>query len=80
MGRLIVQCSEFFQIKAGEKGQILKIQVDYPVIMLNRQKIWRVISNIVNNAIKCSPSNAEIEIRLEKKDNKVLLLRKRQWH
>ena len=73
MGRLIEQCSELFQVKAGEKNQHLKLQVDYPVIMLNRQKMWRVVSNIVNNAIKFSPANSEITIRLERKTNSVLL-------
>ncbi|WP_153796683.1 tetratricopeptide repeat-containing sensor histidine kinase [Foetidibacter luteolus] len=73
LGRLIEQCSELFQGKAEEKNQLLKLQVDHPVILLNRQKIWRVISNIVNNAIKFSPENSEISIRLERKDNSVLL-------
>ncbi len=73
MGRLIEQCAELLQVKAEEKNQHLKLQLDHPLIMLNRQKIWRVISNIVNNAIKFSPANAEITIRLETKDGSVLL-------
>jgi signal transduction histidine kinase len=73
MGRMIEQCAELFQIKAEEKKQQFKLQIDHPIIMMNRQKIWRVISNIVNNAIKFSPENAEISISLERKGSSVLL-------
>src|SRR5664279_394350 len=42
-------------------------------MMMNRQRMWRVISNIVNNAIKFSPANAEIIIRLERKADSLIL-------
>jgi len=73
MGRLIEQCTELFLAKAEEKKQQLTLQLDHPVVMLNRQKMWRVISNIVSNAIKFSPENSEITIRLERHDHSVLL-------
>lgn len=59
--------------KAAEKKQTLILQADRIVIMLNRQNIWRVISNIVNNAIKFSPEHTKISIRVERKDTHVLL-------
>ncbi|MFT3933620.1 MAG: HAMP domain-containing sensor histidine kinase [Chitinophagaceae bacterium] len=73
MGRLIEQCAELFQVKAEEKNQRITLHVEHPVIMLNRQKIWRVVSNIVNNAIKFSPLNAEIMVQLQTKEETVLL-------
>jgi len=73
IGRLIEQCIELFQSKASEKKQQLKLQVDHPVVMLNRQNIWRVVSNIVNNAIKFSPENSDISVRLERMEDFVLL-------
>jgi len=73
IGRLIEQCIELFQSKASEKKQQLKLEVDHPVVMLNRQNIWRVVSNIVNNAIKFSPENSDISIKLERKELHVLL-------
>lgn len=73
IGRLIEQSGELFAAKAMEKKQQLILEVDHPLILVNRQKILRVISNIVNNAIKFSPQNSDITIRLERKDNVVLL-------
>ncbi|WP_153796682.1 tetratricopeptide repeat-containing sensor histidine kinase [Foetidibacter luteolus] len=73
MGRLVEQCTELFRAKAREKKQIITLQLDYPVLLLNRQKMWRVVSNIVNNAIKFSPENAEIKIYLQRQQHKVLL-------
>ncbi len=73
MGKLVEQCTELFQVKAEEKNQRITLRVDYPVMMVNRQNIMRVVNNIVNNAIKFSPENAEILIQLEKKEDTVLL-------
>ena len=72
IGRLIEQCIELFQAKASEKKQLINVKVEHTVVMLNRQKILRVIGNILNNAIKFSPENTTIDIRLENKENKVL--------
>ncbi|WP_153799099.1 tetratricopeptide repeat-containing sensor histidine kinase [Foetidibacter luteolus] len=73
IGKLIEQCTDLNQAKAKEKNQQLTLHIDHPMIMLNRQKISRVINNIVNNAIKFSPDNAEIIITLERKDHNILL-------
>jgi len=35
--------------------------------------MWRVISNIVNNAIKFSPEQSVIDIKLKRKEHSVLL-------
>jgi len=73
IGRLIEQCSTLFQVKAAQKNQQIILDLEHSYLLMNRQKIWRVISNIINNAIKFSPQNSAINIRLEKNQTKVLL-------
>lgn len=72
--QIILQyCVNLLQAKAEEKNQRLYVQGDEVILPVNRQKIWRVISNILNNAIKFSPENTVINVRLEKKESTVLL-------
>jgi len=73
MARLLEYCVELLQAKANEKHQQLNVHAQPAYIMLNRQKMWRVISNILNNAIKFSHENTEIDITLEQKNGVVLL-------
>lgn len=73
MGRLIEQCSEILQLKAEEKKQQLRLDIDHPKIPANREKLYRVISNLVNNAIKFSPEHSEIIISLQQKESSVLV-------
>jgi len=72
-GKLLQQCVELLQAKADEKNQQLSLTTEHVVVKLNRQKMWRVISNIINNAIKFSPEHAVINIYLERKKDTVLL-------
>ena len=71
--RILQYCVNILQTKADEKNQQLYLQGDSMIVPLNRQKMWRVISNILNNAIKFSPENAIINVKLEKKAHTVLL-------
>jgi len=74
MGNLIEQCTELFQAKAEEKKRQLTLHIEHPVLMLNRQKIWRVISNLINNAIKFSPENTIINVNLKRLNESSILL------
>ncbi|MFT3933372.1 MAG: HAMP domain-containing sensor histidine kinase [Chitinophagaceae bacterium] len=73
MKGLLEYCVNLLQPKADEKEQELRLDADEVLISLNRQKIWRVVSNIVNNAIKFSPSQSVIDIKLQRKEASVLL-------
>ncbi|WP_153796821.1 tetratricopeptide repeat-containing sensor histidine kinase [Foetidibacter luteolus] len=73
MARLLESCVELQQAKADEKNQQLYLVAEPAEIMLNTQKIWRVISNIISNAIKFSPPGTEIKISLQKRTSSVLL-------
>lgn len=59
---LVSYCVDMFLVKAREKGQLIRLQI-YPCIVIgDREKLWRVFSNLIGNAIKFSPRNTEIEI------------------
>jgi len=59
---LIRSAIELLRFKAAEKSQVIEVSVaDEPfAININREKITRVINNLVNNAMKFSPSGSEI--------------------
>ena len=63
---LLRQCTELLQYKADEKQQkIILISAGPLMISLSKEKIWRVLNNLIVNAIKFSPENAEIKVILE---------------
>lgn len=68
-------CVKLLSFKAAEKKQKLQLVLsDAPgIIKINPAKMWRVISNLVTNAVKFSPSGATIQIVTEKVGNKVQL-------
>ncbi|WP_207632496.1 tetratricopeptide repeat-containing sensor histidine kinase [Foetidibacter luteolus] len=74
MEKLLEYCVEMLQHKANEKKQLLKLEADSIMLRINAQKIWRVISNIVNNAIKFSPENTVINVQLKKKNQSSVVL------
>jgi signal transduction histidine kinase len=72
LGMLLRYCVQLQQIKADAKGQRLAIKADDISLFVNRQAIWRVMSNIIYNAIKFSPRNAVIDISLKKHETTIL--------
>ena len=73
MNQLLQYCVNLLQVKADEKKQRIQLQAGHVNILANRQKMWRVVSNILTNAIKFSPDNSTIYIKLTKKKQSVLL-------
>lgn len=76
---LLSNSVELLRFKAAEKNQEIKLELlDLPLeLMINREKIWRVVSNLISNAIKFSQAGATIivkakefkkEVRIEVKD------------
>ncbi len=66
MYTLLSYCIDLLAFKAKEKEQkiILHPSKDI-VIQVSREKIWRVISNLIVNAIKFSPEESVIDVTLE---------------
>jgi signal transduction histidine kinase len=74
LGELLGQCVNLLSFRAKDKNQQLTLTSDVPVkIMGDREKIWRVINNLVVNAIKFSPDGTLIRIESRKQADKVLI-------
>lgn len=63
---LLSNSVELLRFKAAEKNQ--KIMLDTleapEELFISREKIWRVISNLISNAIKFSPKGADINVKV----------------
>lgn len=72
---LVRDAVELLKFKAQEKGQVLKFSApQHPVLInLNREKILRVVNNLISNAIKFSFENKQVEITVTVKQNLVQL-------
>ena len=68
-------CVKMLSFKAAEKKQKLQLVLSGSpgIIKINPAKMWRVISNLITNAVKFSPSGAVIQIVTEHKGDKVQL-------
>ncbi|HWV66378.1 tetratricopeptide repeat-containing sensor histidine kinase [Chitinophaga sp.] len=62
LNELMHYCVDMMQLSAAEKQQHIELQTTHITISINREKIWRVFSNLISNAIKFSPNNTLIGI------------------
>jgi signal transduction histidine kinase len=62
---LLTYCVNLLEYKANEKNQKIILNGSYILINVNREKIWRVFSNLITNAIKFSPPKTTIRVNLE---------------
>jgi len=69
--QLISKCVDLLYLKADAKGQRIVTQLQQAAIFANPQKIWRVMSNLISNAIKFSSTGSVINVKLEALENKV---------
>jgi signal transduction histidine kinase len=70
---LIKYCITLLESKAKEKNQQLKSKT-FPIeINISREKIWRVMSNLISNAIKFSAQGTTINIIMEEKPLSILV-------
>lgn len=71
---LLHECVEQLKFKADEKDQKVNLEIGADVLVLaDREKIWRVLSNLIVNAIKFSPTGSAIDVKLFEKDQKMKL-------
>ncbi len=72
---LLYDSAELLQFKANEKQQSIKmVTSNIPLYAdVSYEKIWRVINNLIINAIKFSHAAKNIEIGIKKENNKVLI-------
>ncbi|MGF1924403.1 MAG: tetratricopeptide repeat-containing sensor histidine kinase [Bacteroidia bacterium] len=73
---LVYQCVSLLNFKAAEKRQKLVVK---PLknkdltIKANKEKLWRVLNNIIVNAIKFSHPDGVIEISIEKLEQTIII-------
>ncbi|MDB5109730.1 MAG: walK 3 [Mucilaginibacter sp.] len=72
---LISNSVGLLRFKAAEKSQQIFLQ---PLnreqeLYISREKIWRVISNLISNAIKFSPTGASIFVSITKEPGQVII-------
>jgi signal transduction histidine kinase len=73
LDEMLRYCVEILRNKAEAKGQNIVLQSRPLTVNANREKFWRVISNLIANAIKFSPTGAGIKIAVEEKPSSVLI-------
>jgi len=71
---LLEQCVNLLSFRAKDKNQELILINNTPAkIIGDQEKLWRVVNNLIVNAIKFSPAGAEIFIECRKLDDKIML-------
>ncbi|MCC8426156.1 tetratricopeptide repeat-containing sensor histidine kinase [Mucilaginibacter sp. UR6-11] len=72
---LVNNSVELLRFKASEKGQkIFYEPLHGPLqLLISREKIWRVISNLISNAIKFSPPDAPIFVKVAREAGQVVI-------
>ena len=72
---LVNKSVELLRFKASEKSQQIFFEpLSSPVeLLISREKIWRVISNLISNAIKFSPDGAPIFVKVVQENNNIII-------
>jgi two-component system sensor histidine kinase VicK len=72
---LVSNSVELLRFKAAEKGQKILLEPlnKQQELIISREKIWRVISNLISNAIKFSPTGQSISVKVESAESDVII-------
>lgn len=74
IGEMLQYCVGLLHHKAELKEQQIDLQVDTVIsILANQEKLWRVVSNLIANAIKFSPKGASIHVSLQKEADHICI-------
>lgn len=68
MESVLKYCVDLLRHKAEAKKQRLVLHTLPVTVPANREKMWRVVSNLISNAIKFSPEDSEIEVDMSRTD------------
>jgi len=61
---LIDYCVNYMRLKAEEKEQTIQVHGEHLFLPIYREKVWRVLNNLIYNAIKFSPKGGSIDVYL----------------
>ena len=72
---LVNNSVEILSFKASEKDQhiVTELLAEPKKLYINQEKIWRVISNLISNAIKFSPNDAFIKVKVISTENEIII-------
>ncbi|KLT63774.1 tetratricopeptide repeat-containing sensor histidine kinase [Pedobacter sp. BMA] len=70
---ILYYCVKMLEHKAAEKSIHINLKAFRVTFLMNREKIWRVFSNLIGNAIKFSMQDKEINIELSYQQNGVAI-------
>lgn len=73
LNAMLRDCVEFMQLRATQKDQSLLFEGVPVVVRGSREKIWRVVSNLIDNAIKFTPHEGEIIVRLRHEEHEAVI-------
>lgn len=73
ISEMLHYCVALLANKAEAKAQRINLQSEPFTLPASREKLWRVISNLIANAIKFSPSGAVVDIKMEHDPERVLI-------
>lgn len=66
-------CVDQLNLKAAEKGQRIELNGSQIFVEVNAEQIWRVVSNLIGNAIKFSRADSKIIVTLVKRGEKTVI-------
>jgi PAS domain S-box-containing protein len=68
---IVTELMDDFTLLANEYGIIMRAEIpaDLPVIMADQEKIIRVLTNLMDNAVKFTPQGGQIVISADRVDN-----------
>ena len=73
IGEILQYCVSLLQSQAEAKEQRIVLE-NYPFMLFaSREKLWRVVSNLIANAIKFSPKDSIIEVKMESNEKSLLI-------
>lgn len=70
---LLESCVSTLLFRASEKNQSIQLHAETITVPIDREKIWRVIINLLDNAIKFSPEGVDIEVTSFRLMNKAVI-------
>lgn len=73
LAKLLESCVSTLQFKAQGKKQTIHLEAEPVTLPADHDKLWRVIINLLDNAIKFSPESADIAIKLQRQDEKAVI-------
>jgi signal transduction histidine kinase len=72
---LLQQCVRLLSFRAKDKNQQIVLNTNLQVIIQgDREKLWRVMNNLIINSSKFSPAGSEIHIDTKQMQDKILII------